>query len=259
MIGTADPSDIVSATPDDHVTVSNDPVDLGTAASMTIFGNLIWLGPLLALVAVVYAVVVACVSIWGDIDVSLWVSIAAGWQRWPIAVCGFLMISTFSRMFVVNGVTRRRLGDAATVTLMLFSVLSGVYITAGFLVERAVYGANDWPQLNDQRNITYAAIGYGTVLLTYTVVAAAYFVGGWLLGIVLNRDRDIVTVVGILLALLPAAVCEILLTPMGGGGQVQALDGLMSLPLWVSTPITLTVIIGAVFAARRATLDVVVK
>lgn len=259
MIGTADPSDTLSAGPD-GIVVGSDPVDLGTATSMTTFGSLIWLGPLLGLVAVAYIVIVACVSIWGETDTSLWVSVAAGWQRWPIAVCGFLIISTFSRMFVVNGVTRRRLGDAATVTLVLFSLLSGTYITVGFVIERLVFDANGWPQMNDERNLTYGAIGYATVLLTYTAVAAAYFVTGWLIAILFNREADIVVaVLGIPLALVPAAVCEFLLTPIGGGGQIQALGDLMTMPMWISTPITLAVIAAAVVAARRATLSVVVK
>lgn len=260
MIGTADHSDTFAAASGDDIVVGNDPVDLGTATSMTMFGNLIWFGPLLAFVAVGYTVVVVCVSIWGEIDTSLWVSIAAGWQRWPIGVCGFLMIATFARMFVVNGVTRRRLGDAATVSLVLFSLLSGVYITVGFVIERFVYDANDWPHMNDERNLTYGAIGYGTVLLTYTAAAAAHFVSGWLLGVLFNRDRDIVVaVLCVPLALVPAAVCELLLTVVSGGGQIEALGDLMSMSLWVSTPITLAVIVGAVFVARRITLDVVVK
>lgn len=259
MIGTADPSTTPDTTPGDDA-VAADPVDLGTAASMTTFGALIWYGPLLALVAVAYVIVVVCVSIWGDVETSLWVSVAAGWQRWPIGVCGFLMISTFSRMFVVNGVTRRRLGDAAAVSLVLLSALSGLFVTLGFLIERVVYDANDWPQMNDERNLTYGAIGYATVLLTYTVVAAGYFVSGWLLGIVFSRDSDIVVaVLSVPLAIIPVAVCELLLTPTGGGAQIDVLSDLMSLSLWVSAPITIAVIVGAVYAARRATLDVVVK
>lgn len=259
MIGTADPSTVADTPPDDDA-IAAAQVDLGTASSVTIFGTLIWLGPLLGLVAVAYAIVVVCVAIWGDIDTSLWVSIAAGWQRWPLGVIGFLMIATFSRMFVENGVTRRRLGDAATVSLVLLSTLSGTYITLGFLIERVVYDTNDWPQMNDERNLTYGAIGYATVLLTYTVVAAAYFVSGWLLGIVFNRDRDIVVaVLSVPLAIIPVAVCELLVTPMVGGAQIDVLSDLMSLSLWVSTPITIAVIVGAVYAARRATLDVIVK
>src|SRR5690606_20540717 len=121
MIGTADPSSSVATTTDDGTTVERSPVDLGTAASVTTFGTLIWLGPLLGVVAVVYAVVVTCVSIWGEVDTSLWSGIAAGWQRWPVGVSGFLMIAVSSRMFVENGVTRRRLGEAATVSMLVFS------------------------------------------------------------------------------------------------------------------------------------------
>lgn len=254
MIGTADPISSVETNADPA-----EPVDLGTAASITTLGTLIWFGPLLALVAVVYAIVVACVSIWGEVDTSLWVSVAAGWQRWPVGVCGFLMISTFSRMFVFNGVTRRRLGEAATVSFVLLSALSGVYVTLGFLIERVVYDANGWPQMNDEREMTYGAIGYATVLLTYTVVAAAYFVGGWLLGTAFHRDCDAVGLAAVPLAIIPVVVSEFLVAPEGGGAQIDVLSDVTSMSLWASTPITLAVIAGAVYLARRATLGVVVK
>ena len=260
MIGTADSSSVAEGALGTDSTVDAPPADVGTAAFMTTFGTLIWFGPLLVLAGVAFGIVVTCVAIWGEVDTSLWASVVAGWQRWPLGVCGFLMISTFSRMFVVNGVTRRRLGDASTVTLVVLSVLSAGYVTAGFLVERVIYDANDWPQMNDERQLTFGAIGYGTILVGHLLVAAAYFVSGWLVAAAFHRDCDVVGVVLMLpLAALPVVACELLVAPTAGGAQIDALDEVMSITLWAGVPITLAVIGAAVVAARRLTLDVVVK
>lgn len=259
MIATADPPPAAGTT---TVAGPMEPVrgtDLTTASNITVFGTLIWYGPLVGLATFAYAIVVVCVSTWGEIDTSLWASVVAGWQRWPIGVTGFLMISTFSRMFVLNGVSRHRLRDAAVVTMAVFTTLSGAHVTLGFLVERMIYDRNDWPQMNDAREITFGAIGYGTVLLAYTLAAAAYFVSGWLLGIAFSPDRSIVAgVATVPLAAIPVLACELIVSPVAGGAQVDAL-GRLAMPLWIGAPITAALIVVAVLVARRLTLGVVVR
>lgn len=226
---------------------------LSDTASMTTIGTFAWLGWLWLVVAVAFGLLLVGVAIWGGPDHSIWESFAAGWQRWPIAGSGFTMTIVFTPMFVVNGITRARLAQSAMVAGGVISVCGAVYLTVGFLVERAVFDGNDWAHLgSNERTVT--ATGFGPILLTYVLIHAAYFVSGWLASIAFNRLGPVFFVPLLPVAALPAAAAELMLSSHGvSRDQYRFLDGADDLSLWVAAPLTLAVVaIAAAIASRYA-------
>ena len=101
-----------------------------------LFGHLAWLGYVWLASTVVYAVVIVCVARWGSVDESLWPSVVAGWQRYLIFGAGVTIATTFLRMLVRNGVTRRTVSQAATIAMGVIAVHRGA-VDHGRLRDRA--------------------------------------------------------------------------------------------------------------------------
>ena len=116
------------------------------AAQVVVFGHLVWLGLVWLASVVVYAAVVAGVARWGSVDESLWQSVVSGWQRYVIFGAGITIMTTFLRMLVRNGATRRTVSGAATIAMGVIAALVALLNVAGFAVERLVYDANGWTQ-----------------------------------------------------------------------------------------------------------------
>jgi hypothetical protein len=228
------------------------PAPLATTASMTTWGSLIWLGPLWAVVFVGGAVALSAVARWGSMDESLWMQVAAGWQRWPVGAVGFTMTAVFLPMFVTNGVTRRRLGHSALVTMGVVSLLGSIVITAGFALEAVVFDAEGWTHVVTRDGGRVAAdVGYPTIFAAFAVVNAAYFAAGWLAGTSLNRLGWVLFVPFLVLALVPALVTDVLMLSPLGITQFGLFDDPDAPTLWVSVPLALAVVAATTWVAAR--------
>jgi hypothetical protein len=227
---------------------------LSEAAQILTFGNLAWLGLVWLAVTVVYAGVVACVARWGSIEESLWQSVVAGWQRYVIFGAGVTIATTFMRMLVRNGVTRRTLSGAAAIAMGVIGVAVALWNVAGYAVEHVVYDANGWPQTlrSDTEfewgDLPRAAIDSG-------LVAAAYYAVGWIVGICFYRWRFAGGMLRLLPALVPAALMELLVSPDFGGIDIDVLTTWRERP-----PVLVTLVLGGVllagivWVARRLTV-----
>lgn len=195
---------------------------LTPAAQIMVFGHLAWLGFVWLAASVVYAIVLFAVARWGTVDQSLWPSVAAGWQRYLIFGAGVTVMTTFLRMLVRNGVTRRTVSAAAAIAMGVIAGIVAGWTMAGYAIERAVYDANGWPQtLRSDAVFAWGdlpRVGVDTVL-----VIAAYYAAGWIVGACFYRWGLVGGLVRLLPALLPAAAMELVVSPDFGGMDIDVM------------------------------------
>lgn len=238
------------------------PVDpnrptLSDAAAITTFGHLAWLAWVWLTITIVYAGVIAAIARFGTVDESMWQSVVAGWQRWVVFAAGITTTTTFLRMLVRNGATRALLSSASTVTMAVIGVVAGLWITAGFAVEKLVYDRFGWTQEVDGGTVLQWS-DLWRVALESPLVLAAYFVAGWLVGVGFYRFGVVGGIVLLLPSMIPAALCELVASEdVGGVGAATS---------WLDQPhLAITVAVGAaaiaagVWAARRITRDTPVR
>ena len=234
------------------------PAPLSETSSITTFGTLAWLGWLWALVVVAFVLTLIGLALWGDPAHSIWEPFGAGWQRWPISGAGFSMVRMFAPVFVVHGITRRRLAQSACVTGIVVACSGALLVVVGFLAERLVYDAHDWSHLGSNDH-TIGSRGFATLLAVFVLGHAAYFVSGWLAGLAFNRLGVPRFVVLLPLAALPAAVSELMLAKFGTGtNNLDVLGPLTNGPLWIAAPVTAAVTLAAAVLAGRWTRAITV-
>jgi hypothetical protein len=231
---------------------------LTPSAQILVFGHLAWLGFVWLTATVIYAIVVVCVARWGSIDESLWQSVVAGWQRYVIFGAGITIATTFMRMLVRNGVTRRTLSHAAAIAMGVIAVTVALWNVVGFAVERVVYDANGWAQtlrsdaVFEWRDLPRVAVDTG-------LVVAAYYAAGWIVGMCFYRWGVLGGIIRLLPALLPAALMELVVSPDFGGIDADVLASWRDRP-----PVILTLAAGSallavtLWIARRLTQEAAV-
>jgi hypothetical protein len=232
------------------------PPPLSVTAAMTTFGSLVWIGLVWAVATVLFACVLGAITLWGELDESLWDQLGAGWQRWLALLAGFTMISEFGRMFVTNGITRAQLARSAAVTLVAIAVLGGVFVTIGYWAEGIVFDGNDWPhRLGDGSTVD----GTGALARLWSenaITLAAFFTSGWLLGATYrSRERDEANL-WVLPCLVPAAAAVLLIR--GDSFVFGFLDRLyLDPPFVLGASVTIAVTLLGVLVATRVTRQIV--
>lgn len=231
---------------------------LSTTAWVPLFGTGMWLAPLWVVVLVGNGIALAAIARWGSIDQSLWMEAGAGWQRWPVGAAGYIVVAVFMPLFVTNGVTRRRLGQSAIVTMVVVAMTGAALITLGFILEGLVFEAEDWPQAVSDGGDTIDAIGLPTVFVAFALSLAAWFAAGWLVACGVHRYGWLGLVPGLIAGLTPVVVTELLVMNRIGSTEFDVLERLGTPSLWVGVPTALAVIAVAAFAADRVTKTIAV-
>jgi hypothetical protein len=203
------------------------------------------------------AIVLAALARWGDPDVSIWTYVGASWQRWPVGATGFTMAIVFLPMLVTNGVTRARLAQSATVTMVALAALGAAVITLGYAVEGRVFDAQGWTHvMSEDVGWIVADVGYPTIWASFALVNAAYFASGWLAATVLRRHGWLLFVPFLVVALVPIAAVEYLMLNPFGTAQTEFLERLGRPSLWVGIPVSIGVVAVTAAAAARLTRSV---
>jgi hypothetical protein len=187
--------------------------------------------------------VIACVARWGSLDESLWQSVVAGWQRYLIFGAGITIMTTFLRMLVRNGVTRRTVAAAATIAMGVIAGLVAVWNVVGLAIERVVYDANGWPQaLRSDAVLSWSDLPRAAI--DSALVVAAYYAAGWIVGTCFYRWGVMGGLLRLLPALVPAALMELVVSPDFGGIDVDAMASWRDRP-----PLVVTLALGAALLA----------
>jgi hypothetical protein len=106
----------------------------------------VWFAAMVSLALLVLALVVALLtSWWGEVDRSIWHYMATQFLRWIAFGLGLDAISTYLRMHVAHGRTRK---DFLRQLFPYLAGLGGAFaalVVLGYLVERGVYALTGWP------------------------------------------------------------------------------------------------------------------
>jgi hypothetical protein len=154
----------------------------------------------------------------GDPDRSVW-AYSGSWVRWVLLVIGILVAPLLFRVLVAHGITRRGFAVASAAGIGLLAAATGGYMAAGFLVERAFYAAGDDPPTLMQPHLFDSTGQFHLVFAEYALLAGAYLVSGWLIGVGYLGVGWFFGTLALPLAAIPVAAVELLFgTALGGGG-----------------------------------------
>lgn len=142
---------------------------------------------------VVAALVAVGIAIWGNLDQSVWHYVATQVTRWIAVGLGFDAISTYLRMHIALGRTRRDFLRQSWVYVVGLATAFGVLLTIGYLVERGVYVLAGWPHklqpamlFDSSGDVLGIFVGLTLMMLLWTIAGAmvhAAFTRNVLLGI----------------------------------------------------------------------------
>ncbi|GID25707.1 hypothetical protein [Paractinoplanes brasiliensis] len=204
----------------------------------------------LAIVVVLEIGAVAAILTVNPLGFSFWlVVVGSAAKYWPL-VTGIIMISTYFRQFVTNGVTRHEFLRGFAVFALGIVVLFPALVVIGHGVESTVVG------LLDQRGGGYPAFRFGEAANEYLHVlpaTAAYLTSGILISAGFYRFRPLI---GILL-IVPASL------PVVASGGLVNIDEYGVLTERGSLGLALTVVLAATaaagLAAHRLMRDVAIR
>ncbi|WP_026930510.1 hypothetical protein [Glycomyces tenuis] len=213
------------------------------------------------LAAIVLAVVVPfIVSQWNSIEISAW-AVAANVGKYLVAIIAGGYIYTLLPITVAQGMTRREYATSMGVFGLLWSLMIGALAVAGFLGERALYGALDWTQAIQQGDDVQLAIGsFGDALefaAVYPLAYLLYFTAGAVIGAAIYRsDGGWLVLVPVIPVTLLADDAMTAGGPWGPGWLVRFVSGATDTwSVWVGVAVTLVVIVTGALIARRIIID----
>lgn len=225
------------------------------ASQIVLFGTVAWIGWVWVAATVAYAIVIASIARWGSVDQALWRSVASGWQRYVVFAAGVTVTTTFLRMLIRNGATRRLLSIGAVVTMAGVAVALSAWNVAGYAVEKAVFDDRGWSQeIADGRVFEWGDIP--RLVVDFGLVIAAYFVAGWIVGCCYVRWGAAVGTLLLPVAVLPAAAVELVVSPELAGMDVDVVRDWLSAPhAAVSASVGAAVVLLSVVVADRIMRD----
>ncbi len=164
------------------------------------FALIIWL-----LFAVVSALVTAGFAIFGTVTTSIWYTVGTQVPRWFLLGLGVDAITTYLRLHIAHGRTRkdflRQIGPYA----VALSVVSGLLGALGYLAEHGMYSIAGWPARLPEDMVFGRTTDFFAIFGLYSLVFLLWTVIGVLLGAAFVRNvlLGVVTIPLALLVILP--------------------------------------------------------
>ncbi len=226
--------------------------DVEDATRVILHGQLTWLPVVWLGGTLLFGALLVGIGTWGTVDDSLW-GAGADWQRYLFFAAGVGTMTTFIRLLVRNGVTRGLVSSGTTVTMAVLATMIGLWNVAGYTIEAVTYHHEGWAQTLGSGHV----FGWGdlpNVFVTNALLAAAYYVSGWIVATGYIRFGGLGGTLRALPGLLPAAAMELVVSPDFGGQATS---------LWVSwrNHVAPMIVIGlalltvSVIVARRLTRE----
>ncbi|MGH3879944.1 MAG: hypothetical protein ACRDSK_23205 [Actinophytocola sp.] len=165
------------------------------------FVVLLWL--LFTVVAMVITGIVAAAA---GISDSILHQLATQLPRWLLFGLGIDVVSTYLRIQLAHGRTRREFLGQAVLYSVVVSGVAAVLITLGYLLERGYYAVFGWSQDLSSEAVFTAANQYPAILGTYWLSLLLWTVAGLVIGLGFFRDNGlgILTIPIGLVVVLPA-------------------------------------------------------
>jgi hypothetical protein len=176
-------------------------------------------------------------SAWWDVDRSIWHYVASQWTQWVVIGLGTDVISTYLRLHIAHGRTRRDFLRQLWPYFVGVAGLYGVFVAIGYLVERGVYGIMGWRQSFLDTGVFDTAGDFFGLAGAFAVTFLLWLLGGTLLAAAFNRN----VLLGLLLVpfgLLLASLGELLVgrsvIPLFHVAQLLRVDGLSKVAIGVA-------------------------
>ncbi|HEX6353762.1 hypothetical protein [Actinophytocola sp.] len=161
-------------------------------------------------------VVAVGISVWGEVDRSYWHYVATQFLRWIAFGLGVDAISSYLRMHIAHGRTRRDFLRQLFPYLVGLSVVYAVLVVLGYLLERGVYALTGWPPRREDSPLLDSipdVLGY---VGPFTLMLLLWAIAGVLLSAAFNRDAvlGLVTIpIGLLIIAPSEFIVDVVTVP----------------------------------------------
>jgi hypothetical protein len=135
------------------------------------------------LFTVLVIVATGIVAAAGGVSESVLHHAATQAPRWLMFGLGIDVISTYLRIQLAHGRTRREFTGQAVGYTVILSGFSAVLVTLGYLLERGVYAVFGWPQKLSRGGLFTAADQYPAIFGTYWLIFLMWTVAGLVIGL----------------------------------------------------------------------------
>lgn len=169
----------------------------------------------------------------GTVDVSILQFVRNGPGIWMLFSVAIIVTTGYLPVHVANGMTRRSVIRGALLAALLGALIFSVPMSLAVLAEGALYDAMGWPHdATSHTDVTPLwELGFGPMLLDYTLACLGGAVAGLLVGMAYYRLGGWWGTLALPLTVLPALAVTFL------GGDTQ-----LTLGAWVLTPAFGTVV-----------------
>lgn len=164
--------------------------------------------------AVISALITVGIATFDSVDTSVWHYMGTQLSRWFMLGLGMDAVTTYLRLNIAHGRTRADFLRQLWPHVVVLSIVSGLFVAIGYLVERGGYAIAGWPQQLPDGMVFNTANDFATAAGAYTVVFLLWMVVGVLLTAAFNRNF-LLGLVTVPLALLIVVPGEILMTVNG--------------------------------------------
>jgi hypothetical protein len=174
------------------------------------------------------ALVTVVVSVWVDVNASIWHFVASQWTQWVVFGLGTDVISTYLRVHVAHGRTRRDFLRQLAPYFVGVAGLFGLLVAIGYLLERGLYAALGWRQSFPDPGVFDTPGDFFGLAGGFAVTFLLWLLGGALLTAAFNRNVLLGLVLipfGLLLASLGELLVGRSLIPLFHVAELLRLDG----------------------------------
>jgi hypothetical protein len=176
------------------------------------FALIVWVG-----IVALMAVVTTGTAIWGHVDRSIWHYPATFAARWFAFGLGVDAITTYLRLHVAHGRTRRDFLRQLWPYLLVLAAFLALLVTIGYQIERGVYALADWPHRLQSPTLFSTTDNIPGLIGAFTLTFVLWAIAGVLLAAAFTRN--------LLLGLLTVPIGFLIITPS------ELVAGTTALPL----------------------------
>ncbi|MEZ0075099.1 hypothetical protein [Planotetraspora sp. GP83] len=137
---------------------------------------MVWAGYFLVVTAITVGI-----AVFGTLTGSVWES-ATQLTRWFALFIGVGLVREFLPLYIAHGQTRRQFGAQAAVTVTLFAPFLSALITAGYLLEKVLYGLAGWPHVLGRSHLFTEPAQVPLVFAEYLIEFLVWIVAGAFIG-----------------------------------------------------------------------------
>lgn len=164
--------------------------------------------------AVISVLITIGIAMFGNVENSVWHYMGTQVSRWIMLGIGADAVSTYLRLHLAHGRTRADFLRQLWPYLGALSIVVGLFVAIGYLVENGAYAIAGWPQRLPDGMLFNAATEFASIAGVYMIVFVLWTLAGVLLSAAFARNF-LLGVVTVPLAVLVVIPADVLMTVNG--------------------------------------------